>query len=369
MKGGILMAETAQLRFNENGKFRILLIADIQDGPVMIPVVRSFLKRIIKDTKPDLIVLGGDNIAGYSCRTGRYEGDRRRVEKAIRCFMPIFEKAGIPTALVFGNHDAECLVPAAEQMDIYASYGCCVAEKGDPALGCGNYRLTIASSRENDRPAFNLWFLDSVFRDENHPGGFVRREQIEWFERTAAQLTEKNGGTPLPSFVFQHIAVNDVYNSFRSVLPGTDHAVYHNGKYYVLSRSKTLSGVMREAPEVSDGNDGFYDACVKEGGVKAMFFAHDHVNSYDIRTLRGIRLIATPGITFGSYGDKDRGSRVITLDENAPDEFETSVLTYTGLFANSPLARLHFRITLRIHDWLEETGKTIKRLKKKFKKK
>ena len=49
-------AEAAYLQFQEDGKFTIMQVADIQDGPgLMLPTSR-FLKKVVADIKPDLVV-------------------------------------------------------------------------------------------------------------------------------------------------------------------------------------------------------------------------------------------------------------------------------------------------------------------------
>jgi predicted MPP superfamily phosphohydrolase len=50
------------LQFNENGEFRILQIADIQDNFPMNTITTKLIKAAIETKKPDLIVLTGDNI-------------------------------------------------------------------------------------------------------------------------------------------------------------------------------------------------------------------------------------------------------------------------------------------------------------------
>ena len=70
---------------------------------------------------------------------------------------------------------------------------------------------------------------------------------------------------------------------------------------------------------------------VNQGDVIAMFFGHDHVNSF-IVPYQGIDLVATPGVGFRSYGDSSKGMRVITIDENDTSTYETNVLTYFDIF-------------------------------------
>ena len=48
---------------------------------------------------------------------------------------------------------------------------------------------------------------------------------------------------------------------------------------------------------------------------------------YDV-DYEGIKLINTPGVTYNSYGNEFvRGSRLITIKENATDTFESEVIT------------------------------------------
>ena len=57
-----------------------------------------------------------------------------------------------------------------------------------------------------------------------------------------------------------------------------------------------------------------FDALVNQGDVVAMFFGHDHVNSFIVEH-EGIDLVNTPGAGFGSYGDDGRGVRIIDIKE------------------------------------------------------
>ena len=96
------------LRFNDDGKFRIMQMADLQDNFVLNTVVKDFLKAAIEKEQPDLIVLTGDNFAGYSTGTNVLGCvDKALAKKAIGEYMSIFEQYGIPVTMTFGNHDNE----------------------------------------------------------------------------------------------------------------------------------------------------------------------------------------------------------------------------------------------------------------------
>ena len=53
------------LRFNSDGTFRVLQMADIQDGPDVREDTIRLIEAAIKKAHPDLIVLTGDQIRGY----------------------------------------------------------------------------------------------------------------------------------------------------------------------------------------------------------------------------------------------------------------------------------------------------------------
>lgn len=85
------------LRFNEDGKFRILQVADLQDNAVLNPVAKDFLKAAIENEKPDLIVLTGDNFAGYSTGTNIcHTIDKSLAKKAIDEYMSILKSTVSP---------------------------------------------------------------------------------------------------------------------------------------------------------------------------------------------------------------------------------------------------------------------------------
>ena len=48
------------LRFNSDGTFRVLQMADIQDGPNVREDTIRLIEAAIKKTHPDLIVFTGD---------------------------------------------------------------------------------------------------------------------------------------------------------------------------------------------------------------------------------------------------------------------------------------------------------------------
>ena len=329
------------LKFGSDGKFTILQFADIQDGPILKPITRDFIKEAIKRVQPDLIVLTGDNISGGTCHWGLKPVEKLLVASAIDDFMSIFEEAGIPTAMVFGNHDGECFVTKEEQMAIYNKYSCSLGvDEGEALYGCGTYNLPILSS-DGSKTAYNLWMIDSNMYEYNENGDrlgydYVHQDQLDWYVKTSNELKAANGGEVVPSIAFQHIVVPEIWDALLEVPAGTEGAIENGGKYYTLDPQITVPGsVLHEAPCPPYTNGGQFDVMKRQGDVVAMIFGHDHVNSYII-DYKGIDLICTAGTGFSSYGDDGRGARVIELDEKDLSTYTTRVDTFLDYFGDQP---------------------------------
>lgn len=333
--------ENAQMLKFKDGKFKILILADIQDTNTPQQETIDLMTNAIDKTNPDFIALTGDNIAGWWKHVTPEE-----TKEAVDIVAKTINDRKIPFALVFGNHDHEGLCDdeigmteeeAKKQiMAWFNEYEYCMAVEGEDLTGVGNYNLTVKNSA-GDKDIFNMWFMDSnPYTDESEGGGYgyVHKDQIEWYERTSNQLKAANGGTPLPSVLFQHIVVPEVYDMLSEVPKGTKGAIKghanHTSQYYIANPEYITSGHVNEGPcPANTANDGQFDSWLNQGDILGAFFGHDHVNDYD-GEYKGIRLIASPAVTFYSYGNY-RGVRTITLDENDLTGFDTEVLTYDDL--------------------------------------
>ena len=76
----------ANLRFRHDGTFRVLQMADVQDGPNVDPDTVDLIRAAIRKADPDLVVFTGDQIRGYDPawidtflrRRGEVPGERIR---------------------------------------------------------------------------------------------------------------------------------------------------------------------------------------------------------------------------------------------------------------------------------------------------
>ena len=334
-------AET-KLQFGNDGNFRIMQISDIQDGTLLTPATKKFIKEVVIDAQPDLIVLTGDNISAGSATLGTEAVDKLLVKTAINNYMSVLEEIGIPVAVTFGNHDAEEKVSKEYQMEVYTSYDCCVAiDEGDALYGCGTYNLPIYSS-DGSKIAYNLWMIDSNMYDDVN-GGYdhVHQDQLDWYVKTSNELKAQNGGKVVPSMMFQHIIVNEIYDVIFEVSEKEkDNYEYvefeddeGNKKYNAFRNEYLKTGVLNENPCPPSVNGGQFNTVVNQGDVVAMFFGHDHKNTFEV-SYKGVDLVNTPTAGFGSYGDYGRGVRIIDINENTT-EYKTEIIEYVDFYADN----------------------------------
>ena len=309
------------LQFDENGQFQIMIFADIQDNENVEESTLQLMREFLDKYTPDMVVFLGDNSVDRSL-----EG----YAKSVEAFTLPCRERNIPHAFVFGNHDTELDETPEELLDIYKQFGTLTYDAAPDLYGCGNCNLPILSS-DGTKTAFNLWLFDS---GSKHPdteiGGYdcVRKDQIEWYKNTAAKLKEENGGEPVPSMLFQHIIMPEVYETLYPKLPftaGKDYTI--KGKtYFPVPFFNRHSGIILEPCSPPFVSEGQFDALLEVGDVLAAFHGHDHVN--DFRTdCYGIEVINVPTVGCSAYSDAiSRGAGFITLNENEPENYTYQTL-------------------------------------------
>ncbi len=341
-------AEKPRIAFGDDGKLTILQVADIQDWVFTSYLVRRSIVHAVKASDPDLVVLTGDNIAGYSNLT------KGAARQAIRNYMNIFQRLGVPVAMVFGNHDDEKTpLTKLEQIALYESYSCFVGSAGvvaeltvdgNTTQNAGTYNIPVYESADSDKVAYNIWCFDSgTYNPDPAYGGYsyVLPEQVQWYEETSNALRAANGGEAVPSIAFQHIAPVQIFRAFREVSADEPYQYERGGKYYAFPEgTDPETNWMGEPPSPPNPSCAAayaeVDAMIRQGDVNAIFYGHDHVNSY-IVPYEGIDFVNSPGITFFSYNDFNRGFRVITLDREDTDTYGTYTLSADKLLRSGSL--------------------------------
>lgn len=308
-------AEDVTLQFGDDGKFQIMVFADIQDDAPVKETTITLMTEALAKIKPDLVVYLGDNVIGA--------GVKDTVKEIVT---PVVD-AGVPFTFVYGNHDPE-FEEKETLMEYFKEFGgeLCLATDAAPEIyGYGNSNLLIRSS-DGKKNAFNLWFIDSGSSNpDKEVGGYdyVHEDQVKWIKDTADKLKAENGGEYIPSMLFQHIIMPEVYEILYPKLPftiGEDYTI--NGTtYFPVPFFSRHTGIILEPCSPSYNSVGQFDVCA-ETGVVATFHGHDHVNDFTTN-YKGVHIVNIPTVGGQAYSDAiSRGVGLITLDEKDLSDFE-----------------------------------------------
>lgn len=344
-----------KLKFNENGKFVILQASDCQDLQFVRHTMTRMLNKAYDTVKPDLVFFTGDNILGNHLCDARFgtrrvihtaEGEFAAMEKAVSHILSPLEKRNIPFTMIYGNHDDMNGITKDEQAGIFLSSPLCAGLGGETTPEVGTFNLPIYS-RDGSKKVFNLWGMDSAWMDKEagvcHTG--VKKEAVDWYIQKSEELKAENGGKPLPSLMFQHIALPEMSALMLEAKKGEVNAVPYctrEGKRaYVKLDPAKARGILGEPVCGCSENYGEFDALKKQGDVLALVLGHEHINNYDAR-LDGLRIIQSSAASFRCYGNRTRGVRVFVLDENKPESFETYTLYYADLCGNSLFSKIAY---------------------------
>lgn len=321
-----------QLKFNENGKFRMLLFGDLHEPCVFdteedrakFHDMQLLMETAVRELKPDLAVFMGDTYT---------DGARNPKENIALIAKPIAD-AGVPFAAVLGNHEHDQGTEAAI-VDAYVTHPNCLCFNDDPDItGDMNFNLTVQAS-DGEKAAFNLWFIDSnnCCEDRNvSVYDWVHEDQIAWYERKANELKEQNGGKPVPAIVFQHTPVYEERLAYRECKPWElyqsvkGHGKRSNKRY--VGNECVIDGYVGEDPCAPEYNGGQFESWKKTGDVIGAFFGHDHLNDFTC-VVDGITMGQCKTAGFRCYTDGCRTCvRVIDLDERDLTKLETKVIHY-----------------------------------------
>lgn len=318
------------LKFNTDGKFKIMQINDTQDvGKNVDDRMIELIEAALDTEKPDLVVFVGDQLSDV------YPfGTAEDMTLAIQNILNPLKERNIPFLMTLGNHDHDNMDTLSEeaQYQVYTSYDNCYATANGTDLF--TYSVPVMSSDGEDI-AFNIYMMNT--HNKADEGGYsgVNADQVEWYKNMSATLKNENGGNVVPSLLFQHVPVKEVYSLLAECDYSDDDAIYsrRDSKWYKLDETKA-EGSFGEAPcsENFDRITGQYEAWLECGDIMGAFFAHDHVNTFVGTNDDGITMGYNGGAGFKSYGLGDeRCVRVFELNEENVEDYDTKILTYKDL--------------------------------------
>ena len=361
-------ADLADLKFKQDGTFKIIQVADLQEFALSSKITRDFLYALAERERPDLFILTGDNI---HCNPADYFPGflgRALIKSGIDGYMNVFDKIykdfGARVTMVYGNHDNEAMqtITKPEEFAMYAAhksfagYYIPEADEGtqdEQGQHYGTHHLIIKNSEAT--PVFGLWMFDSGSYDPRGGYSCVQKPQIDWF-KAANEASGK-----LPSLVFQHIAVPEVYDYLTPAQAGDPNTLTRNfidadgnpfKKIVSMDLPAGAGGELNESAGCGIYNQGQYDALNEAGNVLAMFWGHDHNNTYQLKRPGSPDLVSSPSTGFGSYGDtRMRGAQVITLHESDLTTYDTYVIFYQDFCSDNALQQSRLEMFNTMHTW------------------
>lgn len=371
-------ARLGRLQFHDSGKFRVLVLADIQDGPKVNKDTIKLIEAALDSSRPDIVIFSGNQIAGYdkayaktfrkrtwtpqkwsmgtaatNLRDTELEHTRELVRQEISQFLSPLIERHVPWAVTYGNHDFQCGLANAELDEIYREFpGCLNPEppikrsdrpRKQPGSGlpdqyvypceAGTFVLPVSEDHKSDS-VLGLVIFNSG--DYGKLGGYGAPSQ-----RALDFLKVVPGLVGAKSMVFQHIPVPQYYDLLKEVPATAAHAVegYRTfaGHNYVIDETKTLPGsFLGEGISCPDTDTGEFDILKSTDGYFALLAGHDHRNRF-AGTTEGLMLVATPTCGFGSYGPApaQRAARLLEFDIRHPYEPRTQLLEFGDLVGKS----------------------------------
>ncbi|HBI15817.1 MAG TPA: metallophosphoesterase [Desulfobulbaceae bacterium] len=279
------------LRFKTDGSFTIVQFTDTHfcNGEKEDADTASLMSRVLDAERPDLVIFTGDILGG------EYASDP---EAAWRMATAPLVARGLPWCAVFGNHDDECGASRELLLALQQQIPGCLTRAGPSHLsGRGNFFLRIRNARGRTTAAV-LCCLDSNSYADTGIGGYgwVREDQIRWFNRAMHRLKPSPGSVSPPILVFLHIPLPE-YND-----------VWLQG---------ACLGEKNEDICCPRINTGLFAAMHLAGSVRGVFAGHDHINDFN-GILHGISLCYGRATGYNTYGLEHfkRGARIIRLHED-----------------------------------------------------
>ncbi|WP_033494117.1 metallophosphoesterase [Bifidobacterium biavatii] len=364
-------ARLGRLQFHNSGKFRVLQLADIQDGPKVNKDTIKLIEAAVDAARPDLVVFTGNQIAGYDpafadtfrkrhwtpAKPGNLDHTRELVRGMIATVIDPLVKRGVPFAVTYGNHDFQCGLDTHELDAIYREFPGCLNPPPEPDDSdelhphafpqprtvpqsglpdqlvypgeTGTFALPVM---DTDRTRAVLGIVVVNSGDYSAEGGYGKPST-----RTLGFLRSLPSRIGAKSLVFQHMPLPQYYGLLKPVEANASGAIQGyrawESHYYVLDETKTQPGsYLGEGISCPDYDSGEFVMLVDSGGYFGVATGHDHRNGF-VGTVDGLMLVATPTCGFDSYGPaaETRAARLFEFDIRHPHRPRTQLLEYGEL--------------------------------------
>ena len=191
------MAQKSELKFNKDGKFKIVQFTDVhfKYGNPASDVALERINQVLDAEQPDVVIFTGDVIYSAPADSGMLK------------VLEQVSKRKLPFVVTFGNHDDEQGLTRTQLYDIIRTVpGNLMPDRGT-ALS-PDYVLTVKSSSDPKKDAALLYCMDShSYSPLKDVKGYnwLTFDQINWYRQQSAAYKAQNGGQPVPALAFFHI--------------------------------------------------------------------------------------------------------------------------------------------------------------------
>ena len=259
-----LLLNADKLKCNDHGSFRIVQFTDTHFGESYIGdyLTLSMMNNILDEEKPDLVVLSGDIISGYT-----WNGKAGWFESLWDYIVEPIITRNISWIYTHGNHDAEGQFESNRTgifkfiMHKYSNLGSLTD------LGFVDKKVTktfipsIFMIENGDNTITKIYMIDSGELDCNGDYdyfGCLQMSQIEWYLKQDHTI---------PGIIYMHI-------------PSKELMTFHNNKQYATIGSWHESNLncFDERHIKINGNDkSFIDYVLQNDDIIAVFHGHEHI--------------------------------------------------------------------------------------------
>ena len=296
--------------------FRILQLTDLHIGGGYLSRhedlrALSIMRRVIRSTRPDLIVLTGDLV----CPRAHISMTRNNLH-AFRIITDVLESTEIPYAVVFGNHDADgkATHKRREIADFLMTRKHSLLVETDETqniTGFSNYIIKLRDSSERlDAVLFLVDSNEYIRKDQKKVYDYIEDDQVKWYENVTRRINEEEK-RKVPSFVFMHMPLKQYEEAWDAAVNAKKTAVFYYG-----SKNEKIS--------TQSENCKLYDKIKELDSTKGIFFVLYHLNDFSVE-YEGVRFTYGQGIDCLLYAKnfaQNKGGTLLTIHKDGSFEIK-----------------------------------------------
>ena len=285
--------DSVTIRKTNDEPFKVLMFTDMHlawlDKTYPLKAHAKTLEKMVENIqkeKPDLVLLGGDNV------TSNF--NRGRANQLARTF----ENLGVYWGGVLGNHEGDQALSIRRDtmVKIFSSYKHCLMRQGKSDVeGNCNYSIRILNADGSLKQAvICLDSFDEMSQEMRNEHGIdpsiktvydvIKPSQIDWYTSQVESMKRTYG--KCPSFVLLHIPLTQYADAFAAVEKG---------------EAQFLWGGKWDSICCAGYDSGLFGAIKASGCTTTVFCGHDHNNNFGVKW-QGITLSYIEPSGYGAYG-------------------------------------------------------------------